>query len=410
MNMSDFYSDGARRLKPSAIRKMVHLIDKPGIISLAGGMPSTETFPMDIIRELFDQVYARRGPAAFQYGLTGGIRELAVWLAEFMATRGVTASSENIIMTSGSQQALRLVGEVFLDPGDVAVVELPSYIGGTTALRNAGADLVGVSQADDGIVTDELDATVARLKAQGRRVKLLYTIPNFQNPSGISISTSKRREILRLAARHDFLIIEDDPYYELFFGDSVEQPTMKSLDEDGRVIYLSSFSKILAPGFRAAWMCADPAIVRTIEIAKEAADICSSTMDQAIVLAYCKDGHLARHVPKIRRFYYERRNVMVDALRRHMPAGVTWTEPSGGFFCWARLPSGLDSEAMLPESVDRGVAYVVGAPFHVDGGGQNTLRLAYSKEAPNSLTRGVEILSKLISDHLRDPNGSRTGN
>lgn len=401
MDFAAFYSHNAHLMLPSPIRKMAHLMEKPGVISLAGGAPSSETFPMDLLKQLLEEVHSRRGAGAFQYGVTKGNRHLIEWLAGFMQTRGVSTKPDDIILTSGSQQGARLIADVLVSPGDVVIAELPSYIGGISAIRNVGAHLVGVRQVDDGIVTEELDALVARLAAQGKHVKLLYTIPNFQNPSGVTMTAEKRREVLRIARKHNFLILEDDPYYELYFGMSAVHPTIKSMDDEGRVIYMSSFSKILVPGLRTAWICAAPEIIRKIEIAKEAADLCSSTFDQEIVLAYCRDGHLARHVPTIRAFYYERRNVMLDALRSHMPAGVTWTEPSGGFFVWMRLPEGADSEALLPASVERGVAYVVGGPFHVDGHGQNTMRLAYSKEPPENIRKGVGILGALMVEHFQ---------
>lgn len=401
MDYASFYSNNARLMIPSPIRKMAYLVERPGIISLAGGMPSAETFPMGLIGTLLDEVYSRRGAPAFQYQVTRGNRKLIEWLAAFMRTRGVTTRPENVILTSGSQQGLRLLSDILLSPGDVALVELPSYIGGTSAMRNAGARLVGVPQVGDGIVTEDLDAIAGRLKAEGQRVKLFYTIPNFQNPSGVTKSFEKRKEVLRIARKHDFLIIEDDPYYELYFGAAAEHPTMMSMDDDGRVIYMSSFSKVLTPGLRTAWICGPEEIIRTIELAKEAADLCSSTLDQEIVLAYCDGGHLEAHVPHIRKFYYDRRNVILDALRAHMPEGVKWTEPAGGFFTWLRLPPELDSEEMLHESVERGVAYVIGGPFHVDGSGRNTLRLAFSKEPPQNLQRGVQILGGLVSERLQ---------
>lgn len=400
MDYSAFYSRNARSMIPSPIRKMAYLTDKPGVISLAAGAPSAETFPMDLLKQLFEEVHARRGAPAYQYGVTRGNRQLVEWLSGFMKTRGVATQPECVILTSGSQQAVRLIADILITPGDVAIAELPSYIGGTSALRNAGADLVGVTQVEDGIVSEELDALVTRLKSDGRRVKLLYTIPNFQNPSGVTMTAARRREILRIAQKHDFLIIEDDPYYELYFGERPAHPTIKSMDEEGRVIYTSTFSKILVPGLRTAWVCADKEITRKIEIAKEAADLCSSTLDQEIVLAYCRDGHLERHVPTIRKFYYDRRNIFIEALRESMPQGVRWTEPAGGFFTWVKLPEGFDSEALLPASVERGVAYVIGAPFHVDGGGKNTMRLAYSKEPPEKLREGVRILASLMAERL----------
>jgi len=400
MNVERFYSANAQVMTPSPIRRLAKLTQKPGIIALAGGHPSVETFPMEIIGQLLLEISTRGSAASLQYGLTRGNGHLVDWLADFMKSRGVTASPDQLLLTSGSQQALRLLAEVLLSPGDVALVELPSYTGGIAAFRNSSAMLVGVPQVDDGIVVEELEKTVASLTAQGRHVKLLYTIPTFQNPSGVTMTEAKRRAVLAVAQKHDFLVIEDDPYYELFFGEGPGAPTMKSLDTEGRVIYLSSFSKILTPGLRTAWVCADAELLKKIEIAKEAADICSSTLDQEIVLGYCRGGHLARHVPTIRSFYYERRNVLMSALQESMPEGTSWTKPAGGFFAWVRLPETIDSEEMLPAAIDRGLAYVIGRPFHVNDAGRNTLRLTFSKEGPENLRKGVRILADLVRERL----------
>jgi 2-aminoadipate transaminase len=299
-----------------------------------------------------------------------------------------------VVLTTGSQQGLDLAARVLLDPNDVAIVELPGYIGGIIALHNAGAEMVGVRQDGEGIDIAHLRETLERLRREERRAKLIYTIPNFQNPSGVTLSASRREELIAIAVEYDLLIIEDDPYYELQFDGGSQLNALVAMDAS-RVIYLSSFSKVLAPGLRSAWMFAPDPIASKVELAKEGADLSSSVLDQAIVAEAARSGLIERQLPHIRQFYRLRCQAMLDALDHHAPEGATWTRPLGGFFILMQI-EGIDASDALPRAIEEGVAYVPGRPFFVDGSGSDTLRLAYSKESLEKIAEGIEIMCRVL--------------
>jgi DNA-binding transcriptional MocR family regulator len=291
---------------------------------------------------------------------------------------------------------------VILDPGDVALMELPSYTGAIVAFRNVGASMVGIRQQSEGIDLEELERTVVTLRGEGRRVKLLYVIPNFQNPSGRLLGRSRRLELLEWAMRRDVLILEDDPYRDLHFSDCGSEDDLRPVAADDRderaVVYLSSFSKTLAPGFRVGWLSAPKALAEKIELAKQAVDLCTGGLDQLIVFEACRRGVLAQQGPRLRRLYEERRDAMVAALHREAAERLSWATPQGGFFLWARLTSGADSVALLAFARARGVTYVPGTAFHVDGGGQEYMRLSFSEPPPDRIDLGVKRLADAIAD------------
>ncbi|HVF91004.1 MAG TPA: PLP-dependent aminotransferase family protein [Blastocatellia bacterium] len=387
-----------RQLQPNAIRKMTALLGRGDVISLAAGAPSHETFPIDELAEIAAKVIGERGRFALQYGPTRGQSQLVEDVADIMRGRGVeSASPSNIVMTTGSQQGLDLISRVIIDPGDVALVELPSYVGGTIALHNARAELVGVRQDDGGIVIGDLLEKIKTARSQGRRVKCLYTIPNFQNPSGVTLAGERRNELVAIADEHDLLLIEDDAYYELYFaGERRRLDTLAAL-RPSRVVYLSSFSKVLAPGLRTAWLCAPEEIASKVELAKEGADLSSSVLDQSIVAEALRSGLVERRLPQIREFYRIRCRAMLEALEGSAPQGSSWTSPLGGFFILMKLAEGADAAGMLPDAIEEGVAYVPGQPFFVDNSGANTLRLAFSKEPPELIREGIQRLCRVIS-------------
>jgi len=320
-----------------------------------------------------------------------------------MQERHVAATIDRIVVTTGSQQALDLVARVLLDPGDVVLLELPSYTGAITAFRNVGASLVGVRQDHDGISLGELDATFVRLSAEGRRVKLLYLVPNFQNPSGLLISLAKRPQLVEWANRRDVLILEDDPYRDLFFSDVASEADTRPVaadDHEGRVIYLSSFSKTLAPGLRVGWASAPGPLATKLELAKQAEDLCSGGIDQRIVYEACRRGVLARQLPLLRDHYRHKRDVMSRALTRTLSAHVTWEAPRGGFFLWARLASPLTTDRLMPLAQARGVIYVSGTAFFVDGQGHEFMRLSFSAPPPDRIEEGVRRLAAAVNDAL----------
>jgi len=382
-----FFSADARNYRPSAIRALAKWINDPKVISFAGGSPNPETFPAERFAVIADRVLRDRRNVSLQYGPTRGLPRLC----EFVASRS-QAKTEEVILTTGSQQALDLIAHTILDAGDVVAVELPTYIGGTSSFYARSAQMVGVAQDDDGIVPESL-AEVAKRK----RIKLLYTIPNFQNPSGRLMSQPRRDRVLEIARRHDFLIIEDDPYGELVYVAGADTTPMKSRDADGRVLYLGTFSKVLAPGVRCGWIVAPKPLIDRIEIAKQAADLCSGMLDQSIVDEYCNGGELPAQIERVRAFYREKRAVMLDALQRHFSGRAHWTAANGGLFTFMTLNDDIDSAAFVERAVANGVAYVPGSPFFVDGSGRNTLRLTFAKELDGRIREGIARLAAVFA-------------
>jgi len=390
--MDRFLSADARNYRSSAIRAFARLINDPNIISFAGGVPNPETFPAERMAEIAARVIREKKNVALQYGPTRGLPRLCETIANLCRGRGVERGADDVIVTTGSQQALDLIAHTLLDAGDVVLVELPTYIGGTAAFHARSAVMAGVAQDDDGIVPESLDEVAARTKP-----KLLYTIPNFQNPSGRLMSQPRRDAVLELAAKHDFLIVEDDPYGELVYVDGADTTPLAARDPDGRVIYLGSFSKVLAPGLRCGFVAAPRALTATLEIAKQSADLCSGMLDQSIVDEFCAAGELAPQIARVRAFYRGKRATLIDALGRHFTGRATWTEAAGGLFTFLTLRGETDTAARVQEAVARGVAYIPGAPFFVDGSGRNTMRLTFAKESDERLAEGVRRLAQVFA-------------
>jgi 2-aminoadipate transaminase len=398
------FSQDVACMQYSAIRRMAKLAMQPGIIGFAAGTPSAETFPAEEIRRIAASILDTDAKAALQYGLTLGYAGLIEAVSIFgRDRRSIKATADEICITSGSQQALDLVGRLFVDPGDVVFVELPSYIGAIGAFRNLQAELVGVRQAPDGVEIEDLVAQIEACQKAGKKPKLLYVIPNFQNPSGLTISPAKRRALLEIAARYRLLIVEDDPYGEVCFDPLIapDLRSIKSMDTEGRVIYLSTFSKILAAGLRVGWIVAAKPIIEKLDLVKQSTDLCGSMFDQRIVAECLRQGVVERQLPRIREFYKEKCQLMLASLEQAMPSEVQWTQPTGGLFLWIVLPGQLDSEAILPESIDQArVIYVPGHPFHVNDTGRNTLRVAFSKESEDNIRAGIHRLAQVFKHHL----------
>jgi 2-aminoadipate transaminase len=382
-----FLSADARNLRPSAIRAFAKWINDPNVISFAGGSPNPETFPAERFAVIADRVLRERRNVSLQYGPTRGLPRLC----EFVAALS-KAKTDEVILTTGSQQALDLIAHTLLDPGDVVAVELPTYIGGTSSFYGRSAVMVGVAQDDDGIVPESL-ADVAKRK----RPKLLYTIPNFQNPSGRLMSQQRREQVLEIAKQHDFLIVEDDPYGELVYVEDADTTPIKSRDREGRVLYLGTFSKVLAPGVRCGWMVGPKSLIDRVEIAKQAADLCSGMLDQSIIDEYCNAGELPAQIERVRAFYRGKRAVMLDALERHFSGRAKWTAARGGLFTFMTLNDAVDTTTRVEKAVANGVTYVPGSPFFVDGSGQNTLRLTFAKETDDRLREGVRRLAAVFA-------------
>jgi 2-aminoadipate transaminase len=395
-----FFSRVAQSTQGSAIRKMgVMAVRVPDMISFAPGYPDPVTFAWREFQEITHEILGGTDPSVLQYGPTRGYRPLLASITGILGARGIEAGEDNLLITTGSQQGLDLVARALLDPGDVALVELPAYTGAITAFRNTQVTLVGVRQEADGIDLGDLEAVATRTRAAGRRVRCLYVVPNFQNPTGLLISLPKRRQLLDLAARLDLLIIEDDPYGALYFEDAAtadDTRPIKADDREGRVIYLSSFSKTLAPGFRVAWITAAAPVIEKLDLGKQAADLMTPALDQRVVFEAIRRGVVDRQIPILRRCYEQKRSVMQEALRRELAGVITWPEPRGGFFLWVTLPETVNAEAMLPQAVDRRVIYVAGSAFFVDGSGHNTIRLCFSLPSEERIVEGVRRLAPVI--------------
>jgi 2-aminoadipate transaminase len=403
-NYDAFFSRAAEKMKESAIRKMGTLVaQRLDIVSFAPGYPAPDTFPWAEFQEISRDLLSGRDGAVLQYGPTRGYRPLVECIAAIMQKRGADTTPERLLVTTGSQQGLDLVARVLLDPDDVILVELPTYTGAITAFRNVQATMVGVRQDADGISLDHLEDTWQRLRREGRRVRALYVVPNFQNPTGLLIGIEKRRALLEWADRRDILIVEDDPYRDLYFEDSASEADvrpMRSDDENGRVIYLSSFSKTLAPGYRVAWIDAPAPIAAKFEVAKQAADLCAGTLDQRVVYEACRQGLLDRQLPILRAYYQQKRDTMVSALREAFGTTLQWPEPRGGFFLWATLPDGIDADAMIPRAIEQGVIYVAGEALFVNGSGRNCVRLSFSAPSIDRIREGVKRLAAAVQGEI----------
>jgi 2-aminoadipate transaminase len=415
-NTDTLLSRAAAQMTESAIRKMgTVLASGRDVISFAPGYPAPETFAWDDFSQIAAELLKSRDGNVLQYGATRGYRPLLDAIGGIMQHRGVSTQLDELLVTTGSQQGLDLIARVLIDPGDVILVELPTYVGAITAFRNLQAALVGVPQQADGIDLDALDETCERLRRDGRRVKFLYLVPNFQNPTGLLIGLDKRRRLLEWAERRDVLIVEDDPYRELYFEDSASEAEVRPIkadDANGRVVYLSSFSKTLAPGFRVAWIAAPPALATKLEMAKQAEDLLTGSLDQRMVYEACRRGVLDRQLPILRREYAKKRDVMEAALARDLTM-ASWPKPKGGFFLWVTLPEGIDAGRMIHRAIEQGVIYVTGDAFYVDalrhaGGsasrpgetgarlGHNMLRLSFSGPTAAQIVTGVERLAATL--------------
>ena len=400
-SIDDLFSVSAREMQFSAIRRLHTLVQRPGIISFAPGQPSPEMFPVESLRRAADEAIATHGAAAFQYIATRGLAPLVDAVVAYTADKGIDATAARTLIAEGSQQALDLLTRVLVDPGDVVLVELPTYIGALSSFRAARARLVGVRMDDEGIDLEHLRARHHALVADGARVKFLYAMPSFQNPAGVSYSVERRHALLALADELDLLVVEDDPYGELWFGDA-PRPPLAALD-GRRVIYVGTFSKILVPGLRTGFIVGPEPLLAKLEIAKQAANLCGSSLDQRIVLACLVNGVVAEQRARIRPFYRTRRDALLAALAQTMPPGVTWTRPDGGLFLWLVLPASLDADALLPAAVDAGVAYVPGRSFYVDEVRPNTMRLTFATVDEGQLAEGASRLGRVLERASHGP-------
>lgn len=382
------FAERADQLQASFIREILKITQQPEIISFAGGLPSPLTFPVEEMQVAYDKVLRESGKVALQYGPTDGYLPLRQWIADSLSTDGVKIVPEQVLMTSGSQQALDLLGKVLIDEGSRVLVETPSYLGALQAFSVYRPEFKSVATDDHGLVPSSLAEV-----ADGAR--LLYALPNFQNPTGRTLSAERRVELVETCARLGLPLIEDDPYGALSYkGDPL--PKMVAMNPDG-VIYMGSFSKVLTPGIRLGYVVAPLPLVRRLELAKQAADLHTSQLTQMVVHEVIKDGFLQQHIPKIRSLYGNQCQAMLDALTEFFPAGVEWTKPEGGMFIWVTLPKHIDAIKLLDEAIAQKVAFVPGAPFYANDPATNTLRLSFVTVPPERIRTGIEILGKLIA-------------
>jgi 2-aminoadipate transaminase len=387
----------------SAIRELLKLTSLPDVISFAGGLPAPEVFPIEKFKEAADIVLSEMGESALQYGTTEGYLPLREMIARNASKYGIQISADNVLITSGSQQALDLLGRIFINRGDRVLVESPTYLGAIQAWNAYGVKYVTIPFDKDGMRTDLLES---RLRTG---IKFIYVLPNFQNPTGVTLTRERRKELVDLANDYGVPIVEDDPYGQLRYeGEHI--PPVVVLDNEmrakevtmysGNVIYTSTFSKILAPGLRLAWVVAPSEVILKLVQAKQGADLHTSTLNQYIAYQVANSEWMKSHISLIRKTYRERRDVMIEALTQYMPEGVHWTKPEGGLFLWVILPKSIDTKAIFPKAVEAKVAFVPGSPFHPMGGGENTMRLNFSNTKPELIMEGINRLAKVIKENL----------
>jgi 2-aminoadipate transaminase len=397
------YANRTQRMGSSIIRELLKWTEQPDIISFAGGLPAPEVFPVEQFKEACNTVLDEFGAQALQYSTTEGYRPLREMIARHATRFGIDIAPDNILITSGSQQALDFIGRVFINQGDHIVCESPTYLGALQAWNAYGAQYISVPSDENGMIVDELE------KALRVGPKFIYVLPNFQNPAGSTLSLERRKKLVELADRYGVPIVEDDPYGQLRY-EGEHLPAVVTLDSQfrgddgtytGNVIYLSTFSKILAPGIRLAWVVAPQQVIRKLVMAKQAADLHTATFNQIVAFEVGKHGFLDEHVKFIRSTYKERRDIMLETMDEVFPSEVRWTHPQGGMFLWGILPQGMDAAEVLKVAIEKKVAFVPGGSFHPNGGGENTMRLNFSFSSPEIIREGITRLGLLLRELVR---------
>ena len=395
------YANRVKGMKTAATRDLMSTLSRPGIISLAGGFPDTRAFGEEAFRKIAGNV-AADSARALQYGPTAGLEEIKDVIVDVMAAEGTPARQESVFTTTGAQQGLDLVARVFLNEGDGILCEGPTYAGALNAFAAYRPRIAHVPMDRAGMIPSAARETLNKARKQGQSIKFIYTVPNFQNPAGVTLAAERRRELLQLAREFDLIVVEDNPYGMLRFeGEALPTLAALELEETGdvdRVVYLGTFSKIFAPGVRLGWVHAQPGILHKINVGKQGADLCSSNLSQMLISSYFQNADWRAYVKRLNGIYRERRDAMLDALAEFMPKEVHWTHPEGGLFVWATLPSYLDTTAMLPLAIAKNVAYVPGEGFYSGGAGKNCMRLNFSFVEPEKIRRGIEILAEVIRE------------
>jgi 2-aminoadipate transaminase len=399
-NVSRLYSDRAWKMRKSEIRELLKVAQDPEIISFAGGLPHPKSFPIEDLEDIVKSVLKNHGKTALQYGVTQGLLELRETIAERAQKDGIDTTTENIIIMHGSQQALDTIGKIFLNPGDIPLVGLPTYLGGINAFRSYESNLVGIPLDKDGMDVDALEEKIKELLKEEQEPKFIYVVPTFQNPAGVVMIEKRRKKLIDIANEYDLVVVEDDPYGKLCFDIPPVKP-VKAFDDEDRVIYISTFSKIFSPGFRLAWTIAPEEITRKMVICKQALDLCTNTFSQFIANEFIKRGSLDLHIMKICEMYKPKRDVMMEAMKRYFPDGYQCNKPKGGMFAWVTLPEGIDTEIMFLDALKEKVAYVHGKAFCVDGSGGSSMRLNFSYASNEKIEEGMKRLGSVIEKKLK---------
>jgi len=399
-----FFSGIGKRLKASEVRELLKWVKRGGIISFGGGMPDPKTFPVEEMKEIFSDIFSDRklGEEALQYGTTEGYNPLRETILKMLRKSGfkILEDIENIVITTGSQQALDLIAKVFIDPGDVVIVEAPTYLAALNAFSYFQPNFEVVPLDKDGMRVDLLEEKLESLRKEGKSVKFIYTVPTAQNPAGTTMPNDRRKKLVDLAYEYDTVIVEDNPYGYLIFDDRIKFDYLGAFDDEGRVIYMSSFSKILSPGFRLGFIAGHREFIRKLILAKQAADLCTPSLTQMAANEFLKRGYLERHVEKIKKVYKEKKEAMIKALETYMPEGSDWTNPVGGMFIWVTV-EGVDTTDMARRALERGVAYVHGRAFYPENAkelGKNAMRLNFSYPTIEQIEEGIKRLSEVVKE------------
>ncbi len=388
------YADRVKGMKASEIRELLKITEHPEMISFAGGMPSPDSFPVNEIKKIVVKVLGKHGKQALQYGTTEGLESLREAIAKRMSKSGVKCSKDGILVASGAEQLIDLIGKIFINPGDYVVLENPTFLGAIVSFNAYQPRYIPIPVDENGMVTTVLEETLKKY-GKSKLPKFIYTVPTFHNPCGVTLSLERRKHLLRLAEKYKIPIVEDDAYSELRYSGR-PLPSLKSLDNKGIVIHLRTFSKILAPGLRLGWAVADKKILRKIIIAKQGTDSCTNTLSQYIADEYLRSGLANKQIPKIRKMYKRKRNIMLKAMEKYFPEHTKWTRPEGGLFIWVTLPESINTKKIQKKALKEKVAFVQGSAFFVKNKKYNTMRLNFSNTDDRKIREGIRRLAKII--------------
>jgi 2-aminoadipate transaminase len=396
---ADLFAARTKVMRSSAMRDLMAVTARPEVISLAGGLPDTSTFPPQTFAAQMTRIAQESAAEALQYGPTEGFEETVDCIAQVMAAEGMLPDPEDVIVTTGGQQAIDLICKTLVDPGDAVICEAPTYPGAVPVFCSYQADTIQIECDDDGMRIEELEAALEKLDSEGRRPKLIYSVPSFQNPAGVTMSFERRRRLVELARERELLVVEDNPYGLLRFGGE-PLPPLYQLDGGDFVIYIGTFSKILSPGIRLGWMVAPPPVMAKVVLGKQASDLCTSTLTQYFVREYFADGNWREYIESLVEIYRSRRDAMLEALAAHFPPEATWTEPEGGLFIWATLPEYIDTEDLLAKALREDVAFVPGRSAYVDGRGRSSMRLNFSGANEGEIREGIRRIGKVVAEQV----------